>query len=350
MKPKVDYIIVGQGIAGSFLAFHLLVQNKSFLLIDRGLKMSSSLVAAGLINPVALKRLTLGWRANEFYKYNRHFYSTLESALGKKYFFPTPIKKLIASEEEAKFWVQRYEKGGLSGYIKKGLQERNKDFFNSKILKYGIVNSSAWLNVSSLLFDFRIYLKKNNLLCEEFVKTETLVQSKAFKGVQGDKIVFCEGARATKNPLFSHLPFALNKGQLINIRTKELNPNEILKKKAFILRSEKANHFRIGSSYAWKWEDEQVEVEKTRILRQQLSEMVNINYEFINADSGIRPAARDRRPLLGKSDQYSDCFIFNGLGSKGCFMAPLLAKELYEYMEMGTPLAEESDIERFKKS
>ena len=53
---KVDFIIVGQGMAGTLLAHELISANKKILIIDKKLPASSSRVAAGMINPVAMKR------------------------------------------------------------------------------------------------------------------------------------------------------------------------------------------------------------------------------------------------------------------------------------------------------
>ena len=55
---KVDVIVVGQGIAGTLLAHDLLDAHQSVAVIDINLKASATRVAAGLINPVGMKRCT----------------------------------------------------------------------------------------------------------------------------------------------------------------------------------------------------------------------------------------------------------------------------------------------------
>ena len=53
MTDKIfDYIIVGQGIAGTNLAFQLIDSGKSIMVIDQVNLNSSSRVATGIINPV----------------------------------------------------------------------------------------------------------------------------------------------------------------------------------------------------------------------------------------------------------------------------------------------------------
>ena len=57
---KVDYNIVGLGIAGISICEQLQKNNKCFVVFDFG-KTTSTLVSAGHINPVVLKRFTPVW-------------------------------------------------------------------------------------------------------------------------------------------------------------------------------------------------------------------------------------------------------------------------------------------------
>ena len=53
---SADYIIVGQGLAASLLAHDLLEKNKSVLIVDKPHAAMASKVAAGLFNPIGVKR------------------------------------------------------------------------------------------------------------------------------------------------------------------------------------------------------------------------------------------------------------------------------------------------------
>lgn len=68
-KVQTDYIIVGQGLAGSLIALNLLRRGKSVRVIDDGHKHAASKVAAGLINPITGRRHVLTWRFLEFWKF-----------------------------------------------------------------------------------------------------------------------------------------------------------------------------------------------------------------------------------------------------------------------------------------
>jgi glycine oxidase len=59
---ELDYIIVGCGLAGVSFCEELRAHGKSFVVFDDQ-SQQSSIVAAGLYNPVILKRFTAVWKA-----------------------------------------------------------------------------------------------------------------------------------------------------------------------------------------------------------------------------------------------------------------------------------------------
>ncbi len=348
MNKKIDYLIVGQGLAGTFLAFQLLQKGKSFLVIDKGHDKSSSSVAAGIINPMVLKRLTISWRAKEFLDYNSSFYNGLEQLLNKTYFFNIPMDKLISSKDDALYWTNRFDKIELDFFAEKKLIDAYRTDISKDFFKYGRVKHTSWVNIGCLLKDFRSYLMNNELLVEGDFNHSQL-QEKSYGNIIFDKVVFCEGANAKKNPLFNTLPFSLNKGQLITIKSEKLSEKTILKKKVFILPYQQ-NEFKVGSTFSWKWDNELAEQSKTEELREGLAEIIGTDYEILSEYAGIRPSSRDRRPLIGRHAQHKNCYLFNGMGAKGCLMAPLLSQEFYDFIENGKDLHPEANIDRFKRS
>lgn len=346
MNKQIDYLIVGQGLAGTFLAFQLLQRKKSFLVIDQGHETSSSFVAAGVINPLVLKRLTKTWRANDFLKYNTAFYNKLETLLNKKYHFEIPVQKLISSKDEEYFWQHRFEKDELESYIDKNLTNLSSKIPSPFPFKVGTVKQTSWLNISELLKDFRSFLIKENMIINTTFNYSEL-KANLYQGITYKKIVFCEGANVVNNPNFNYLPMGLNKGQLFTIESEQLATTNILKKKVFILPQQKRNQYKIGATYSWQWDDLKVEEMKTELLKKQLAEMISAPYKIIKTEAGVRPASRDRRPLVGQHPKNNDQYIFNGMGSKGCFMAPLLSSEFIDFTEYTKALHPEMDIKRF---
>ena len=54
---SVDFMIAGQGLAGSLLAYSLLKYNATVKIVDPQLLVTSSIVAAGIMHPITGRRL-----------------------------------------------------------------------------------------------------------------------------------------------------------------------------------------------------------------------------------------------------------------------------------------------------
>ena len=66
---EYDFIIVGQGIAGTVLADHLIGSGFKILVIDESGLSNSSRVAGGLFNPITGRNMVKTWRADELFSY-----------------------------------------------------------------------------------------------------------------------------------------------------------------------------------------------------------------------------------------------------------------------------------------
>jgi len=61
---EIDYLIIGQGICGTFLSWYLRKAGISFIVIDEPRPDTASRVAAGIINPVTGRRIVKTWLIN----------------------------------------------------------------------------------------------------------------------------------------------------------------------------------------------------------------------------------------------------------------------------------------------
>ena len=65
--------------------------------------------------------------------------------------------------------------------------------------------------------------------------------------------------------------------------------------------------------------------------------------------AGVRPAVRDRRPLLGRHPTVPGLSFLGGYGSKGVMLAPRLAQQLADHLENGGALWTDADLGRYAR-
>jgi glycine/D-amino acid oxidase-like deaminating enzyme len=163
-----------------------------------------------------------------------------------------------------------------------------------------------------------------------------------------NKIIFCEGWQAVKNPFFNFVPFRPVKGELLTLKIENLKCNYLLNKDVFLLPLGK-NIFRLGSTYDWDDLAGEPTESARAFLLSKLASFLNTKVEVIDHQAGVRPAIADRRPVAGLHPDYPQLAIFNGLGARGVMIAPWLGKQFLELLLHLKPLNEEIDLNRFVK-
>lgn len=347
MSENKEILIVGGGLAGITLAWHLAKKYISFDLIDSGKNYSSS-IAAGLINPVVFRRMAKSWRVDEFLPYAHEFYNEMSLALGNQYFHSIPIRRGFAHQQEYDLWIQKQEDAEYRDYLKQ-LDENDLQFSDLKnICGTGKVLGAGYVATKTFLEDAKKWLLSIDSLRTESFNYELLepqtgqYQSKIYK-----HIVFCEGYQGLDNPWFNYLPLQATKGETLSIESDEIKTNETLNRKCFILPIQ-GNTFKVGATYVWNDRNLNVTDEGKNELIKLLDLLISNNYVITDHQAGIRPTVLDRRPLIGTHPLLNKLIIFNGLGTKGYLMAPLLAKECVDYITENKSLDKEIDIKRYQ--
>ena len=59
MKEKLDYIVIGQGIAGTTIAWWLNFNKKQFYILNDEKKNTSSSAALGIYNPITGRKVSI---------------------------------------------------------------------------------------------------------------------------------------------------------------------------------------------------------------------------------------------------------------------------------------------------
>src|SRR5688572_10582855 len=77
----VDYIIIGQGLCGTFLSWNLMKAGKRVLVIDEDSPYTATKVASGIINPVTGRRIVRTWRIEELLPFALETYTSFGNEL-----------------------------------------------------------------------------------------------------------------------------------------------------------------------------------------------------------------------------------------------------------------------------
>ncbi|AOW21682.1 NAD(P)/FAD-dependent oxidoreductase [Urechidicola croceus] len=347
---KVDYIIVGLGLAGLAFSRELEKENKSFIVFENKSQHSSK-VAGGMYNPIILKRFTPVWDAENQLKIAIPFYKNMELLLGNKYDYKVDVYRLFTSIEEQNNWFAACDNPTLSSYM---VPKVITDKFNGidALFGYGKVTHTGRIDTNKLIEDYHFYLEKSNkILYQDFEYNridfnENKIQ---YKNIETSKIVFCEGFGIKKNPFFKELPMQEAKGELITIHAPELDIDFVLKSSVFIMPL--GNQlFKVGATFNWKDKTSIPSKEGKEELLTKLKSILNVPFEVVEHVAGIRPTVKDRRPLVGLHKEYKNIALLNGLGTRGVMIAPTVAKELYNHIENDMLLRNEISIKRFENN
>jgi glycine/D-amino acid oxidase-like deaminating enzyme len=347
---QVDYLIIGQGISGTFLSYYLEKENKSFLVIDDHFPDAPSRLAAGIINPVTGRRLVKAWMIDELIPFVTKAYQEIGHQIGVDCistksiidFFPDPFMKesfLKRMSEEAAY---------LHAY-----PEQNQ--FNSCFhyeFGCGEIRPAFTAHLEVLLPAWRQYLhNKAALLEEKFIPDKLKVTPSGirYKDIIAEKIIFCDGAASGERPYFKLLPFAANKGEALILEIEDIPDQHIYKKGLMLVPMLTKNRFWLGSAYTWDFTDTHPTEAFRNSAELVLKSWVKKPYKITAHLAGLRPATLERRPFVGLHPLYPSIGILNGMGTKGCSLAPYFAKELTDHLVYQMTITPEADVARFKK-
>ena len=341
---RIDYIIVGQGLAGTMLSWFLKKAGRSVLVVAEVGKIDASHVAGGIMNPITGKRIVKTWMAETIFPFAENVYREMETTLGHSFLKVGEILKIMSSKEMAQQWKSRMMNSEIEDYVEEGHDFPYSDFFSTEFgfykIKSAMVKTGALLEEMKKMLDGQLVNDRVNFAEFEFSDNRV-----CWKDYEASKVLFCEGFEADGSQAFDFIPFVLAKGEVLTVRTHD-EIKHVVNNNVYVWQSE-PQMWNLASTYEWNFKDLKPTPQAKENLLRRFKKMYNKDCEVVQQKAGIRPTIKDRRPVIGLHPQYPQVGIFNGLGTKGYSLAPFFANHFVEHLEKQKPLISEIDIQRF---
>jgi glycine/D-amino acid oxidase-like deaminating enzyme len=341
----LDYLIIGQGLAGSVLALKLLKRGKKILVVDQPRKNIASRVAAGLFNPITGKKMVKTWLADKLFPALHTHYKEAEALTGDSFFHHMPIYRPFGTIEEQNEWMGRSPDPAFTSYVETVQTEPMINYVQDP---YGglLLKECGYLDTTGYLNSVRNVLEGKDSFLEDYVEEGMILTDDGiqFGSYMADRVVYCNGTH--QNKFFNWLPIRPLKGEILVIAA-EGTDNVIINRGVYLVPHTEGQ-WRVGATYNFGDLEPRTTSKSREELLSRLEQLVRFPFEVIGQEWGLRPTTPDRRPILGQHPEHARVWTMNGMGTKGVSLAPYCADLLIRSMENGDALNKEVNIERYK--
>ena len=331
-------LIIGQGIAGSVLAWSVHWENKTVHVLDRGRNITASRIAAGLITPFTGRRLSKAGDFDDSLTVAKEFYRRVEKETGVSLFKEEPAVRYFLEDAERDFFLkERYETHRSEIELVKGANGGVKGF---RMLRAARLRVSTFLEVTRSFFAEKGRFHQLELdSANDIEVSETSVQVAKLAFI-GQEVYFCQGYQPEENPWFPGIPDAPARGEILRLEIPDRTVKQVVHLGYWLApatdqrEDSSANEYLLGATYDRENLDQnETESGRDELLR-GLKEITTENYRVIGHYSAIRAGMKTRRPIAARHEKYPHVAIMNGMGSKASLMAPITAQRLLNLMAL----------------
>ncbi|GAK02764.1 D-amino acid dehydrogenase small subunit [Geomicrobium sp. JCM 19037] len=362
-------IIVGGGIAGSSVAYHLAAQGENVTVIDANHEGRATDAGAGIICPWITKR-NKNTMAYQLSTYGARYYKRLQQSLEVTGFSDTSYRQVgslgVFTEEQAvedavlKLKEERRTSPEIGEVNKISNEEARRLFpplsdalhalhitggarvdgkkLQLALQKAAVHHGATWINGQAA-----IVIEGDEV---------TGIKLESGEQIEAERFVLATGAweNELNMPVQPRHAIRAQRGQIVHLRPNGMDTSEWP-----IVQPE-------SSYYMLTFDDERLVVGATREddtgfdyrltaggLHEVLSEAKRVipgayEYELLETRIGFRPIPADNKPLIGPMRAYDNVYHCNGFGATGLTMAPGAGKLLADLI-LGIEL--ELDLRHF---
>ncbi|MBV8214841.1 MAG: FAD-binding oxidoreductase [Verrucomicrobia bacterium] len=338
----VDYLIVGQGLAGSVFAALLLERGRSFVVVDDHHRTAASKAAGGIINPITGKRLNRPSLIGDLLREAFSTYTMIERLLGAPLFARRRVLRLFIDGIEQRRWEAKQQLPEYEQYVCPTPPEVPSNLASA----HGAfeITVAGQLDIRQFITRFRSLLKAQDRLLEAPFHYDLLRISSTgveWCDIRAQYVIFCEGHRMSENPYFNVIRLNPAKGEVLTLVAPGFGDPRIIQCGKWIFRS-LSGELLAGTTYSWDRLDETPSCEAKDQIQKGIKSFCKFNFEVSDHRAGVRAVTKaDNRPIVGVHPKWPRLAILNGFGSKGALQVPFSARQLLENLEQNEYLHSE---------
>lgn len=349
MMSSADVLIVGQGVAGSVLAWTLHQRGLSVHIVSTPDLPSASGVAAGIVNPLTGRKLVKTWEADRLFPYLRQFYSAIAQQLQTPFFTALDVYRPYRDEKERRLYQTIAADPDLQPYFQPIIDEAAYSTVVNNPFGGIQVTQAGWVDLPAFIAAVRTYFADKERFSAGQVGAADLQirpDSVTYLGKTYRHVIFCEGPHGQANALFQALPYNVVKGEILTAEVADYPLTNIVNQGIFVMPLS-PTRIRIGATYSWHELDWKTTEVGRSFLETKARALLKIPFTVVNQQAGIRPSTIDRRPFVGWHQTYPAVGIFGGMGTKGVSLAPYLAHDFADHLTLGKEINPAVNISRF---
>jgi glycine/D-amino acid oxidase-like deaminating enzyme len=349
---QTDFLIIGQGLAGSLLAWELMQRGCHVIVVDNG-KENASLVASGIINPIMGMRFVKTADVETLLPVALCSYNQMSAFFGQRFYRDMPMFRIFRDEAELNHCKTRQEQPEYAPYL--GDLASSSQEIAQFSTPFGFIgqHQAGHLLTVPLLTQVKQFLIERNayrLAAVDYrvIQMDGLVR---WQDITTKQVIFCEGHNGRHNPWFSWLPFQPAKGEILTLSHQAELPDALLNYGNWLLPLT-PDKVRIGATF----DREQIDTLPSEQGKQTLLNTLKsysprlAQSTIVNHQAGIRSCTADKAPFIGKHPHDGRIAIFNGFGAKGGLQIPWYSQRFADYLIRNIPLPTCCDIQRFESA
>lgn len=325
----VDALIIGQGLAGTTLAWALLRLKARLVICDDPAHSGASMVAAGLATPVTGRALRVRGDFAEDMAYCRHSYRLAEMATGQRFWQEKTALRLFAdasSMAKARAAAASHpDHLVLGGTPPAGL---------APLVEVGEMPQAARLDVAGYCNASRTAFEQLGCFAAARVAPSDVEPGDLDVHVatgpwRARVVIWCGGAADSNNAWLPDEALRPARGEMIRVHLPGLATSSVMHRAGHWLRPLLgANEYQFGATYDHDDPVPHITDRARATLMGNLSNWIEHEPRLIDQVAGVRPVAADRQPFARAHAVHRRVLMFNGLGSHGVLAAPRLAHDL----------------------